>query len=317
MSNAILKRKTIRALAHMIAIHPSVKNGFEDCFIYRSGNALTNFFFDCDFEYAHDGSSRTAWVEDRLIDLFGIDDSDEGIQRLITVLSNLMDISDVVGNDFDRSQALALLNNELQRDNYQGFYDSDKKFQLREIDTQRAIKEKFNPNDAFTQAQRERIVLLSSYLSNCSEDNLIENILLPLFDQLNFKRVKLAGHKDKGLEYGKDMWMYYELPTQHRIYFGIQVKKGKIDSAGKSKGNVAELYNQCLMMLDNPIHDDTVNRNVLVDHVYIISGHEITKQARNWLVQKLNQSQRRAIIFMDRDEIVHLFAKTTIDIPKP
>jgi hypothetical protein len=29
--------------------------------------------------------------------------------------------------------------------------------------------------------------------------------------------------------------MYLTLPTQHRLYFGIQVKKDKLDAAGRSK----------------------------------------------------------------------------------
>jgi|GEM_PF-2956164 hypothetical protein len=34
------------------------------------------------------------------------------------------------------------------------------------------------------------------------------------------------------MEYGKDMWMKYLLPTGHWIYFCAQIKKGKIDSSG-------------------------------------------------------------------------------------
>ena len=37
----------------------------------------------------------------------------------------------------------------------------------------------------------------------CSEDELIEDILLPLFRQLGFHRITAVGHKDKALEYGK------------------------------------------------------------------------------------------------------------------
>jgi len=61
---------------------------------------------------------------------------------------------------------------------------------------------------------------------------LIEEVLLRLFRQLGFHRITSAGHKDKALEYGKDVWMRYTLPTQHYLYFGIQAKKGKIDAAG-------------------------------------------------------------------------------------
>lgn len=319
MSKPILQRKTIAALANMIALHPNDQSDLKDFFVYRGSTALTNFFYDCDLNFTHDGSSRTAWTEGCLNQILSTTNHDKNIGNLITILSNLMDISDNTDIDHDRQIALTRLNNELQRDNYQGFYDENKTFHLRELNNQKIIQPSFNPNTALTkeqrQRQRQRITLLTNYLDNCSEDNLIENILLPLFDQLGFRRVRFAGHKDKALEYGKDMWMHYELPTQHRIYFGIQVKKGKIDATGKSSGNVAELYAQCLMMLNNPIYDETISRKVLVDHVYIISGHEITKQARNWLVEALDQSQRRAIIFMDRIEIITLFSKTDLTIP--
>jgi hypothetical protein len=45
--------------------------------------------------------------------------------------------------------------------------------------------------------------------------------------------------------------MRYTLPTQHVLYFGIQAKKGKLDSSGVSKAdnqNIAEIYNQALIM---------------------------------------------------------------------
>ncbi|MGI9069765.1 MAG: hypothetical protein ACR2JB_00165 [Bryobacteraceae bacterium] len=46
--------------------------------------------------------------------------------------------------------------------------------------------------------------------------------MLPLFRQLGFHRITASGHKDKVLEYGKDIWMKYVLPTQHVLYFGLQ-----------------------------------------------------------------------------------------------
>ena len=73
------------------------------------------------------------------------------------------------------------------------------------------------------------------YLDRASEDELIEEVLLPLFRQLGFHRITAAGHRDKALEYGKDIWMRYALPTQHVLYFGLQAKKGKLDASGISQ----------------------------------------------------------------------------------
>lgn len=71
------------------------------------------------------------------------------------------------------------------------------------------------------------------------------------------------------------------------------------------------------MMLDNEIWDPELNRKQLLDHIYIISGGEITKQARNWLGQKLDASKRRHIIFMDRPELLDLFISNSLVLPIP
>ena len=116
-----------------------------------------------------------------------------------------------------------------------------------------------------------------------------------------------AGHKDKALEYGKDLWMKFTLPTQHVLYFGIQAKKGKLDASGVSKAataNVAEIHNQVTMMLGHEIFDPEIGKRVLVDHAFIVAGGEITKAARNWLGNKLDASKRSQIMFMDRDDIL-------------
>lgn len=60
--------------------------------------------------------------------------------------------------------------------------------------------------------------------------------------------------------------MRFTLPTLHVLYFGIQAKKGKLDSAGMSKGgssNIGEILNQVTMMLGHEIFDPEVNRRVL------------------------------------------------------
>lgn len=141
---------------------------------------------------------------------------------------------------------------------------------------------------------------------------------MPLYRQLGFHRITAAGHKDKALEFGKDIWMKFTLPTQHILYFEIQVKKGKLDSAGMSKSdnkNVAEIYNQALMMLGHEIFDPEHNRRILVDHAFIVAGGEITKQAKAWLGNKLNAQKRSQIIFMDREDIINLFSVTSLPLP--
>jgi hypothetical protein len=175
-----------------------------------------------------------------------------------------------------------------------------------------------NPHRPFSVTENKRRSELSDYLNKSSEDEIITEILLPLFRQLGFHRVTSTGHYDKALEYGKDIWMKYTLPTQHVLYFGIQAKKGKLDSSGVSKSgnaNIAEIHNQVLMMLGHEIFDPEFGKRVLVDHAFIVAGGEITKAARNWLGGKLDATKRSQILFMDRDDILNLYIATNLPLP--
>lgn len=143
-------------------------------------------------------------------------------------------------------------------------------------------------------------------------------MLVPLLQSIGYQRISVAGHEDKLLEYGKDLWMKPRLPTLHFIYFGIQVKRGKLDSSGKTKPgnqNITEALNQIRMALADPVLDPEVNRKVLIDHVYLVASGEITKAAKKLLVEQLDNDQRRQVIFMDRSELLDLLVLTNMVIP--
>ncbi len=163
-------------------------------------------------------------------------------------------------DDDHRSGALQMLNAALAREGFEAYYAPDKRCYLRHLATNTTTAPEYNPHRPFSAAEVERRGQLAAYLDTASEDDLIEEILLPLFRQLGFHRVTAAGHKDKALEYGKDVWMKFTLPTQHVLYFGLQAKKHKLDAAGASRTsntNIAEIYNQVLMMLGHEIPGST------------------------------------------------------------
>lgn len=306
------KSRNLRAIAEMVI-------GDVPNFPYRSSSYITRFFEECDLDFVHDGSTRWAWTEARLAEL--LDEPQQAAyalpDRFVHVLRVLMHKSDAVDEGTDRRMALEALNKPLSREGYEAFYGEDNVLYVRHIGT-KTISVPTNPHRPFTPKEIQRRERLVEYLNSCSEDELIEQVLLPLFRQLGFHRITSAGHKDKALEYGKDIWMRYILPTQHIIYFGIQAKKGKLDSSGVSQGsnsNVAEIYNQVLMMLGHEIFDPETSKKVLVDHAFIVAGGEITKQARNWLGGKLDASKRSQIMFMDREDILNLFTVTNLPLP--
>jgi len=68
------------------------------------------------------------------------------------------------------------------------------------------------------------------------------------------------------------------------------------------------------MAIGHPIVDPETGRKVLLDHLFPISAGEITKAARTWLVEQLDISQRRHIIFMDRGEFLAQASRILIDL---
>ncbi|MBD59442.1 MAG: hypothetical protein CL808_04900 [Citromicrobium sp.] len=302
--------RNLRALADIVC-------GNDQYFHYRSSMYITEFFEDCDLEFVHDGSTRWMWVSDRLEEVLAMPHPSPSIppDAFIRVIRRVLDKAEADDDDPERSKALDALNVVLAREGWQAFYDENNVGQLRHIATN-TLAEIANPHRPLTAAEVEKKEQLVAYLGKCSEDELIEDVLLPLFRQLGFHRITAAGHKDKALEYGKDVWMKYTLPTLHVLYFGIQAKKGKLDASGVSKSNVAEIHNQVTMMLGHEIFDPETSRRVLVDHAFIVAGGEITKQARNWIGNKLDATKRSQVMFMDRDDILNLFVVTNLPLPK-
>lgn len=306
------RNRNLRAIAEMVI-------GDAEHFPYRSSSYITQFFEECDLDFVHDGSTRWWWTAERLSELLMEPQPAPHAlpERFVHLLRTLMHKADAVPEDPDRSLALEALNKPLSREGYQAFYGEDDLLYVRHIGTQ-TISVAANPHRPFTPKEIERREHLIEYLDRCSEDELIGEVLLPLFRQLGFHRITAAGHKDKALEYGKDVWMRFILPTQHVLYFGMQVKKGKLDSSGVSKGknsNIAEMLNQIAMMLGHEIFDPETSKKVLVDHAFIVAGGEITKQAKNWLGNKLDASKRSQILFLDREDILNLYVTSSLPLP--
>jgi hypothetical protein len=312
------KRRTLKQVAELICGNHDINE--KPFFVYRSSSYLTEFFEDIETDYTHDGSTRAVWVADTLEQILTEPQPAPNTppDTFARVIRRLMDQEDATNESPDRPRALEMLNAALKREGFEAFYGQDSRCYLRHIATQTVASPGPDPHRPFTPQELKRREQLISYLDKASEDELIEEVLLPLFRQLGFHRITAAGHKDKALEYGKDVWMKYTLPTQHVLYFGIQAKKGKLDSSGrteKGNANVAEVHNQALMLLGCEIFDPEIGKKVLVDHVFIVAGGEITKAARNWLAHKLDASQRRSIIFMDRNDILNLFVVTNLPLP--
>jgi len=318
-----LTERVLEKLAEMVV-------GDHPHFPYRSSYYITGFFKRCGLPFVHDGSTRRIWVQERLTELnLGTSQSpDLPSDDLARVISELFD-----SDDFDRynernsdpgvrnprtvtvEAALESFNKLVAKSGLVAYLDNSGRCHLRNSGTganSASLTQQTRPLSTEEIGQRQK---LSEYLDSASEDEFTERVLVPLFQRQGFHRVSAAGHTEKTLEFGKDLWMKFHLPTGHWIYFCAQIKKDKIDSAGSSGGkNVATVLNQARMAIDHPIFDPDTNRKVLLDHIFIISAGEITRAAREWLVGQLDAGQRRHIIFMDREEFLDQAARILLDL---
>ena len=72
---------------------------------------------------------------------------------------------------------------------------------------------------------------------------------------------------------------------------------------------------QILMMLKHPVWDPETNKRNLLDHVFIACAGEITKQAREWLGDHLDQESRRHVLFLEREDILNIAAGISLPVP--
>jgi hypothetical protein len=320
-----LSPRTIERLAKMVV-------GDAQYFPYRSSSCITKFFKRCELPFVHDGTTRARWAEERLAELnLGISQSPDLppdiLCRVIVELFNSDDYDDHNEARADSEgrvsmeecasieEALKAFNHLVKREGLAAYLDESGRCHLRStgtgVSTASITPSTRPPSPEEIQQQR----LIGSFLDTASEDAFIERVLVPLFQRLGFRRVSPTGHKDKSLEFGKDLWMKYQLPTGHWIYFCAQVKRDKIDSNNASgQKNVASVLQQARMAIGHPIFDPEMGRKVLLDHLFLISAAEITKPARAWLVEQLDASQRRHIIFMDREEFLAQASRILIDL---
>ena len=312
-----LSKRFITNLAEMICGRSGGNGGFDrQNFIYRSSSYLTEFFRKCDMDYVHPGTTRKFWVEEVLDEINEGPSTDVNLPSdgMLRVIEELLDAGNFENGD--NTKALADINSALKRDCIEVYLDSVGRVFIRNLTTQTTTAQTNLRRRTWSPKEAKRRKEISDYLNRASEDEFIENVLLPIFSQCGYRRISVAGHKDKLMEFGKDLWMKYQLPTSHTIYFGLQAKRGKLDSASKGKNeNISEVLSQIKMALLSPIWDPEINKRVLIDHIFIACGGEITKQAKQWLGEHLDLESRRHVLFMEREEILDLSVTLNLKFP--
>lgn len=196
-----LHKRTLLDLAEMIC-GAAGGAGFERRnFRYRSSSYLTEFFLNCDMDYTHNGSTRKSWVFEVLTELNAGPSSNPQLppDGIVRVIQELMDAGDFQAHNLSREDALVELNSSLSRDGIQAFVDGAQRCHVRNDGAHATSAAQQFQRRAWTDAEIKKRKELSDYLDSASEDDFIEGILQPLFQQLGFIRISLTGHKDKAL----------------------------------------------------------------------------------------------------------------------
>lgn len=279
-----LSERVLEELAKMVV-------GDTEHFPYRSSSYISRFFARCGLPFVHDGNTRPWWAQQRLaeLNLGAAQSADLPSDDLCRVISELFDQDDFEWynerqkhgpapiKSADVQLALASFNKLVQRAGLIAYPDKSGRCYLRSTGTgvsSASFSQQTRPLSQEEIIQRQK---LADFLDTASEDEFCEKLLVPLFQRLGFRRVSPSGHTGKTLEFGKDLWMKYQLPTSHFIYLCAQIKRDKIDASGSGgNNNVANVLNQARMAIDHPIFDPEANRKVLLDHMFMISAGEIT-----------------------------------------
>lgn len=307
-----LREYTLEKLADMVV-------GNHEAFPYRSSHFITTFFTRCDLPYRHDGSTRGRWAKGVLMELNLVQGRSLHLpsDALVRVIVELFDPDDFDRGGKSRDAALEELNKLLARDGLAAYFGERGECFVRNTGTGVVTQAGPPAPRPLTPAELAQRARVEAFIDSASEDEFTEKLLVPLFQRFGFHRVTPAGHREKTLEYGKDLWMKFQLPTAHWLYFCAQVKRDKIDAGGTSASNAANVLTQVRMAIGHPIFDPDANRKVLLDHIFVIAAGEITRAARNWIAEQLDAGQRRHIIFMDRAELLDHSARIILDLPAP
>jgi hypothetical protein len=309
---------TIDKLAEMICGSHGSDSGFKwDNFPYRSSSKLTKFFRHCDLPFVHDGSSRCDWVEgvlEQLNERPAIN-TDLPSAELSLVIKHLLVSSEFEGKSLDRQKAMDDVNRVLLSEGLQvNFYEGQ--CIIENLKTHQTSGERNPVERLMSQEEISRRAAFDRFFAEASEDDFTERLLLPLFNSLGFQRVTITGHRDKSLEFGKDLWMKYRLPTGHMLYFGAQIKKGKIGSGEAAPENIGRILSQINMIMQYPIFDTQTNSKHLIDHVFLVASGEITKPARQYLSESLDRESRRNILLLDHKDITDLCINYSLPLPE-
>lgn len=139
---------------------------------------------------------------------------------------------------------------------------------------------------------------LRAFLRAASEDDVTETLVAPLLRHAGFSHIAVKGHIDKSGEYGQDIRdLKLELPSGHALYFAVQVKTGNLGmKSSEPSRHLETVMVQARTALRRRVWDPSIQVQVCVNHVYVIVAGEITEDARRYLLENVEDSNRTLLL---------------------
>ena len=135
------------------------------------------------------------------------------------------------------------------------------------------------------------------------ESELRKQVLIPLFSQMGFRDV-IEYHGGAG-EQGKDIAMWKPAEFKDRTNFAVVVKATRITGQASAKnGSAREVTFQIQQAFGDPYSDPNTGEPRTVHECYIVSSHEISKEARESIRSALKPSNLQdRITFISGDTL--------------
>lgn len=145
---------------------------------------------------------------------------------------------------------------------------------------------------------------LYTIISELSEGQFIDHVLLPLLGKMGFQRLRKVQFHGPA-EFGSDILPFrYVTPLGTIEYYALQAKAVRIHGKSAKEGNAGELISQATQAFNIAFVDDLDNERKRIDKFVIATSKEVTPEAR-CAIENGVEGKRR-VVFLDVDRIVAL-----------
>lgn len=143
----------------------------------------------------------------------------------------------------------------------------------------------------------------AEFLEKLGEDELIEKVVIPLFQRYNWHLVKRSKHREG--ELGKDL-VFKAYTDFGPIYYAIQTKAEKINNS-----NVLTVIKQIGLARSSTVID--ISEEAYVSFVFVITSKNITNDAEKVLKDELKKSPY--VRFFDKEKLLGMIIKVMNEKP--